>query len=102
MEILVANKVELIETLSTDLHILQHAQADGVINQRVYKLLIACQPEAACIQLIDRMISGGEGTSTKFLRLLQKQEILDTYTQLRELKSSFALPGKNRKLYKIK
>ena len=93
MDILVANKMELIEWLSGNLLILQHAQADRVINQRFYKQLINLQPEAACIKLIDTMLDGGEGTSSKFLKLLKKTKILDIYPQLMDWNPSLALQG---------
>ena len=52
------------------------------------------QPEDACIELIDTVTNNGEGTSSQFLKLLKKPEILDTYPQLKEWTSSLALPGK--------
>ena len=94
MKILIADKVKLVEWLSSDLHILQHAQANGIISHRVYKQLITLQPEAACIKLIDTItFIGGEGTSSQFLKLLKKPEILETYPQLKEWNASFVLPG---------
>ena len=91
MKILVASKVKLAEWLSSDLHILQHAYADGIIEKRVYnKLEYTAQPaEAACIQLLDTVINRGEGTAAQFLQLLTKSEILKTYPQLQEWNSSF-------------
>ena len=94
VDILVANKVDLIEWLSTDLlYILQHAQADRIIDHRVYRKLKVLQPEAACIELIDTVIDRGEGTSSEFLKLLGKPKILNTYPQLKEWNASLALQG---------
>ena len=106
MDILVANKVQLVEWLSADLFILQHAQQDGVINKRVYQDLAytpKLTPGDVCIQLIDTIIYGGEETSAKFLQLLKKPEILELYPQLKEWDPSAspprlsAVPGKKNK-----
>ena len=90
MDILVANKVDLVEWLSGDSNILQQAlglllEADGIIEHRLYKQLIRLQPEAACIQLIDTMINRGEETASDFIKLLQKTGILHTYPQLKDI-----------------
>ena len=94
MNILVANKVKLVKWLSSDRYILQHAHSDGILDTRIYRQLNdAARREDACIQLIDTMIDGGEGTSSQFLKLLKKPEILETYPQLKEWNASFVLPG---------
>ena len=96
MDILVANKVKLVEWLSGDLHILQHAEADGVIDMRVYRNLKQTpqlNPEDVCIKLIDTITDKGEETSCHFLQLLKKPEILSTYPQLKEWNPSLALTG---------
>ena len=96
MNILVANKVKLVEWLSADLHILQHAHSDGVIDTRVYRNLTTTPqvtPEGVCIKLIDTITGGGEETSCQFLKLLEKPEILNTYPQLKKWNPSLALPG---------
>ena len=107
MNILVSNKVKLVEWLSADLRILQHAQSDGVIDTRVYRNLKTTPqltPEAACIQLIDTITGGGEGTSAQFLQLLKQPEILVTYPQLKDWDPSLvpqrpsAVPGKKTNL----
>ena len=99
MKILVSNKVKLVKWLSTDRYIIQHAHSDEVIDDRVYRRLKnTAQPEDACIDLIDTVINRGEGTSTQFLKLLKKTEILVTYPQLKEWNSSSALPGKTIRL----
>ena len=51
------------------------------------------QPEDACIDLIDTVTDRGEETSSQFLKLLKKPEILDTYPQLKDWNYSFVLPG---------
>ena len=95
MKILVANKMELIKWFSSDLIILQHAHCDGIINDRVYgQLRDIQQREEVCIKLIDTVIYKGEETSSQFLTLLQKPEILAVYPQLKKWNLSFALPGK--------
>ena len=95
MNILVTNKLKLTKWLSSDRHILQHAQADEIIDDRVYrKLKHITQPEDLCIELIDTAIGGGERSSFQFLTFLRKTEIVDTYPQLKEWNASFALPGK--------
>ena len=96
MDILVNYKTDLIEWLSSDLHILQHAQSDGVIDTRVYRNLMTTRPltpEAVCIQLIDTITDRGEETSRQFLKLLRKEEILNTYPQLKELDPSSVQPA---------
>ena len=99
MDILVSNKVNLVDWLSSDRLIIQHAFSDGVINLRIYKRLKdTAVTEDACIDLIDGVVNGGEGTSTQFLKLLKKPEILVTYPQLKEWNSSSALPGKTIRL----
>ena len=88
--------MKLVEWLSTDLHILQHAHSDGVIDDRVYRKLKTTPqltPEDACIQLIDTITGRGEETSRQFLKLLRKPEILSTYPQLKKWNPSLALPG---------
>ena len=95
MKILIANKPELIKWLRSDLIILQHVQAEGIINDRVYEQLRDIEKrENVCIQLLDTVINKGEGTSSQFLTLLQKPEILDAYPQLKEWTVSVGLPGK--------
>ena len=95
MNILLTNKVELVEWLSSDHHIVQLAHSDGIITTRDYrKLRNKVQPEDACIRLIDTVIDRGEGTSAEFLELLKTPEILNTYPQLKEWNSSVVLPGK--------
>ena len=97
MNILITNKLKLVEWLSADLHILQHAQSDGVIDHKVYRNLTKTPkltPEDACIQLIDTITDRGEETSRQFLELLRKPEILNTYPQLKEWNAAFVLPGK--------
>ena len=95
MKILITNKPKLIKCLSSDLIILQHAESDGIINARVYEQLRDIEKrEDVCIQLLDTVISKGEGTSSQFLTLLQKPEILDAYPQLKEWIVSVGLPGK--------
>ena len=97
MKILVANKVELINWLSSDLYILDHAHQDEIITDRVYKRLRdAEQPKVVCTKLIDSVISSGEATSSQFLALLKKAEILDTYPQLKKWNPSVALAGKKK------
>ena len=96
MNILVVNKIKLVEWLSADLHILQHAYSDGVIDWRVYRKLKTTpllDAEAVCIQLIDTITGRGEETSRQFLELLRKPEILNTYPQLKEWNPSLVLPG---------
>ena len=100
MDVLVSNKVKLVDWLSTDLHILQHAHSDGVIEQRLYRQLMdTAQKEDACIKLIDTMINRGEETSSEFLQLLNKPQILSTYPQLKDWDPSLvpqrpsAVPG---------
>ena len=103
MGVLISNKVKLVEWLSSDLHILQHAHSDGLIDHRVYRNLTKTPqltPEAACIQLIDTITGGGEGTSAQFLQLLKQPEILVTYPQLKDWDPSLvpqrpsAVPGR--------
>ena len=96
MDILVSNKVKLVEWLSSDLHILQHVDSAGVIDRRVYRNLTntpKLTPEDVCIQLIDTITDRGEETSRHFLKLLRKPEILNTYPQLKEWNPSLVLPG---------
>ena len=101
MEILVREKVKLLEWLGTDPHLLQHVHSDGILPTRVYKqvkeLSDKAQTEQAYIKLIDTIIQRGEETSAQFLQLLKKPEILNIYPQLKELDPSFvppAVPGK--------
>ena len=97
MNILITNKVKLVEWLSSDLHILQHVLEDRILTPRVYRRLMnMTQPEEACIQLIDTVTSNGERTSSKFLKLLKKPEILNTYQELKKWISSLALSGKKK------
>ena len=95
VKILITNKVKLVDWLSEDLHILDHVYSDGIITTRVHRRLKnTAQPEDAISELIDRVTGNGEGTSSQFLKLLRKPEILREYPQLKEWISSLALPGK--------
>ena len=88
--------MQLVEWLSADLHILQHAYSDGVIDRRVYRKLrttTQLDAESVCIKLIDTITDRGEETSRQFLKLLRKPEILNTYPQLKEWNPSLVLPG---------
>ena len=102
VNILKRNKVKLVRWLSTDFQfMLQHSHSGDIIDDRVYqRLRNKSPPEDACIDLIDSLMSRGEGPSSDFLKLLKDPEIHSTYnTQLKDWILSLELPGEIFVLY---
>ena len=89
--------MKLVEWLSADFQvILQHVQSGELIDDRVYRRLKNTkvkEAEDACIDLIDILMSRGEGPSSAFIKLLKDPEIHVTYPQLKDWILSLGLSG---------
>ncbi|KAB5550732.1 hypothetical protein PHYPO_G00057270 [Pangasianodon hypophthalmus] len=88
METLIKNKIFLLNTLSTDASIvLQYVLKDNIITSREYNNLN--QPkytqEQTIINLLDNVMSKGDEACHKFLKLLQREDLQETFPQLKKL-----------------
>ncbi|XP_018581466.1 caspase-8-like [Scleropages formosus] len=81
-------KLSLIEVLMSDPgYLLQHLQADSLITQREYHNIRSVQQssEKTVIDILDKIMNKGEDICRRFLALLQKADILETFPGLKEL-----------------
>ncbi|KAL4608926.1 caspase-8-like [Arapaima gigas] len=88
MEDIRKRKLSLIEVLMSDPgYILQHLQADSLITQREYHNIwsIRQSSEKTVIDILDKIMNKGEEICRRFLALLQKPDILDTFPALKQL-----------------
>ncbi|XP_056606097.1 caspase-8-like [Triplophysa dalaica] len=82
------NKRFLIDTLQEDADfILQHVQQDELITDREYRLLKDDQQrkgrEDVVITLLDKLMGKGEETCKKFIKLLERDELLETFPNVK-------------------
>lgn len=82
------NKRFLIDTLQEDADfILQHVQQDELITDREYRLLKDDQQrkgrEDVVITLLDKLMGKGEETCKKFIKLLERDEVLETFPNVK-------------------
>ncbi|XP_028446181.1 uncharacterized protein LOC114563578 isoform X2 [Perca flavescens] len=87
VEIIIHHKVELIECLRADpSFILQHVHAKRMVTDGQYqRLKHISQPEERVTELIDQVIGGGQESCSRFLTVLKKPDILQTYPQLKKM-----------------
>lgn len=83
------NKLFLINTLQEDPDfILQHVQQDELITDREYRLLKDDQQrkgrEDVVIALLDKLMGKGEETCKIFIKLLERDEVLKTFPNLKK------------------
>ncbi|KAJ8389787.1 hypothetical protein AAFF_G00114930 [Aldrovandia affinis] len=81
-------KVALTETLTSDPdYILQHAQQGALITRREYNNIRSGRRsgEGAVIDLLDKVMGKGEDTCHRFMALLQKPEVQETFPPLKKL-----------------
>eukprot|EP00062_Callorhinchus_milii_P005948 gi/632945937/ref/XP_007888308.1/ PREDICTED: uncharacterized protein LOC103176519 isoform X1 [Callorhinchus milii] len=85
MEAIRRSKLHLLEWLMADPDfILQAVQQDGLLTQRQYlKLKSESDPEKQIINLLDSVMGKGQHFCEKFISILQKDEVQDTYPNLR-------------------
>ncbi|XP_057193415.1 caspase-8-like isoform X2 [Triplophysa rosa] len=80
------NKCFLIDTLQEDPDfILQHVQQDELITDREYRLINRQRigGEDVVIALLDKLMGKGEETCKKFIKLLERDEVLETFPNLK-------------------
>ena len=86
MKLIMDNKVKIINSLMTDVFILQHAHEKRIISDRQYQNLKDFPIlEKTIISLIDQVIAKGQETSHEFLQVLKEPEVLRTYPQLKDI-----------------
>ncbi|KAM9709574.1 uncharacterized protein ACNS7B_023829 isoform 1-T1 [Menidia menidia] len=86
VKMIIDNKIKLADCLMADRYILQHAQQDGVICLREYNNIKEhLSPEIFATNLIDTVIGKGTISCSKFLQVLKKADVLETYPQLKEI-----------------
>lgn len=88
MQTLVEKKVFLIDTLTADADfILQYVQQDKIITRREYSNLNHSNHTAEKIvtNLLDNVMNKGEATCCKFVALLQREDIQNTFPNLKQL-----------------
>ncbi|XP_065096305.1 caspase-8-like [Paramisgurnus dabryanus] len=80
------NKVFLVETLCEEADVIvQHAQQEKLITQREYRNLKDVgkrSRETMIIDLLDKLMSKGEETCCKFIKLLKQDNIVETFPLL--------------------
>ncbi|KAF5897767.1 caspase-8-like, partial [Clarias magur] len=88
MHTLRKNKVSLIRTLSTDVSfILQYVQQDNIITDREYSELKHKNhtKEDIVINLLDTLMNKGDETCCKFVDLLKREDVQETFPGAQQL-----------------
>lgn len=85
-KIIVTNKPKLIKWLSLDATgLLQHVQSKGIIKMDEYNdLMSVSSSRTIVITLLDLLIGKGESTCRTFLNLLNKDDVNESFPELRE------------------
>lgn len=95
-KIIVTNKPKLIKWLSLDATgLLQHVQSKGIIKMDEYNdLMSVSSSRTIVITLLDLLIGKGESTCRTFLNLLNKDDVNESFPELREWIKAVDTSGK--------
>lgn len=81
-----SNRVELIDCLRGDPHILQHVHGREIITGSQYQTLTkVLSPVKAATVLIDLVLGRGEEICQQFIEVLKIPDVLETYPQLKRI-----------------